>query len=91
MSSVIGYYYGAARRLTKYALRYNSKTWLHKRLDVGTVYLSAGEHLPYLDAAGNVMLGGLDGAGAKVIAGDPPAVLEFDLYEAVAFADFLRT
>jgi hypothetical protein len=91
MSSVIGYYYGSRRRLTRYSLRYNSQTWIHKRLDVGTVYLEAGAYKPYLDAAQNVILGGLDGAGAKVSPGDPPAVLEFDLYDAIAFDTFLRT
>lgn len=91
MSSVIGYYYGARRRLTRYSLRYNSQTWIHKRLDVGTVYLDAGSHEPYLDASGNVMLGGLDGDGAKVTPGQPPAILEFDLYPAVAFDTFLRS
>jgi hypothetical protein len=91
MSSVIGYYYGASRRLTKYSLRYNKQTWKHKRLDVGTVYLDAGVHKPYLDSAGNVMLGGLDGAGAKVTIGDPPSVLEFDQYPVVTFDTFLRT
>lgn len=91
MSSVIGYYYGALRRLTRYSLRYNKQTWIHKRLDVGTVYLDAGVHKPYLDSSGNVILGGLDGEGAKVAVGEPPEVLEFDLYEAVAFDSFLRT
>lgn len=90
MSSAIGYYYGARRRLTRYSLRYNVKTWTHKRLDVGTVYLLGGFHFPYLDDAGNVMLGGLNGAGAKVTVGNAPAVLEFDLMDAVDFSSFLR-
>lgn len=90
MSSVIGYYYGARRRLTRYSMRYNSKTWRHKRLDVGTVYLDAGAHKPYLDDAGNVILGGLNGSGGKVTVGDPPAVLNFDLHTAVDFSSFLR-
>ena len=90
MSSVIGYYYGASRRLTRYSLRYNSQTWKHKRLDVGTVYLDDGEHKPYLDSAGNVMLGGLNGSGAKVTPGTAPAVLEFDLFPEVDFSSFLR-
>jgi hypothetical protein len=63
---------------------------LHKRLDVGTVYLSGGEHQPYLDEGGNVMLGGLDGSGGKVGAGTEPSVLEFEMYSPVEFADFLR-
>jgi len=90
MSSVIGYYYGARRRLTRYSLRYNVKTWQHKRNDVGTVYLESGVHKPYLDDEGNVILGGLNGSGAKVTPGDPPATLEFDLHPTVDFATFLR-
>jgi hypothetical protein len=90
LSSVIGYYYGARRRLTRYSLRYNEYTWRHKRLDVGTVYLDAGVHKPYLDDEGNVMLGGLDGAGVKVAPGTAPFILEFDMYEQDDFATFLR-
>jgi hypothetical protein len=90
MSSVIGFYYGSKRRLTRYALKYNKETWRHTRLDVGTVYLDAGAHLPDLDDAGNVMLGALDGSGGKATVGDPPAVLEFDMFAAVDFATFLR-
>jgi hypothetical protein len=90
MSSVIGYYYGRRLRLTQYALRYDEKNWKHKRLDVGTVYLDTGVHKAYLDDDGNVMLGGLDGAGDKVTVGDEPAVLEFEMYPEVAFSSFLR-
>ena len=90
MSSVIGHYYGSLRRLTRYSLRYNYKNWRHKRLDVGTVYLDGNKHLPYLDDEGNVMLGGLDGNGAKVTPGQPPAILSFDMYPAVDFSSFLR-
>ena len=91
MSSVIGFYYGSRRRLTKYCLRYNRKTWKHKRLDVGTVYLEGGVHKPYLDDEGNVMLGALNGAGAKQTPGTPPATLEFEMYPEVSFSSFLRT
>lgn len=90
LSSVIGFYYGDRRRLTKYALRYNSKTWKHKRLDVGTVYLDSGKLKPYLDDNGNVILGGLNGSGGKVSAGTKPSVREFDQYNEVAFDTFLR-
>jgi hypothetical protein len=89
MSSVVGFYYGQSRRLTRYSLRYKKDTWKHKRQDVGTVYLAAGVHEPYL-VKGSVILGGLDGAGGKVTPGDPPAILEFDQYDAVAFDSFLR-
>jgi hypothetical protein len=90
LSSVVGFYYGARRRLTQYSLKYNDQTWVHKRLDVGTVFLDGGEHKPYLDADGNVMLGGLNGSGAKVAVGDEPAIVEFDMFEPVAFSSFLR-
>lgn len=90
MSSVIGFYYGNRRRLTRYALRYNVKTWKHKRLDVGTAYLESGKLKPYLDDDKNVILGGLNGSGAKVTAGTKPSILEFDQYDEIAFATFLR-
>lgn len=89
-SSVVGFYYGYPRRLTQYQIRYNSRLWTHKRLDVGTVYIGGGgTHSPYLDEDGNVMLGGLDGNGAKVAVGDPPETLEFEIYEKKSF-NFLR-
>jgi hypothetical protein len=90
LSSVIGFYYGRRLRLTRYALRYDAKKWTHKRLDVGTVYLDAGKHKPYLDDSGNVILGALDGLGAKQTPGTAPEVLEFDMYPVVSFASFLR-
>lgn len=34
LSSTVGFYYGQRRRLTKYSLKYNSKNWRHKRLNV---------------------------------------------------------
>jgi hypothetical protein len=92
MSSEIGFYYGARRRLTQYQLKYNFKNWRHKRQDTGTVYLDGSDLLPYLDdgTPPNVILGPLDGSGAKATAGDPPFVLEFDIYNAVDFSSFLR-
>jgi len=90
LSSVVGFYYGARRRLTRYSLRYNAAKWTQKRLDVGTVYLDGAVHKPYLDSEGNVILGGLDGAGAKVAPGTEPDVLEFDMYPTATFASFLR-
>lgn len=91
ISSKIGFYYGNRLRLTNYSLKYNSKLWTHKRLDVGTVFNDGGERKPYLDDDGKtVILGGLNGSGAKVAVGDPPAVLEFDVYPQIAFDEFLR-
>lgn len=90
LSSVIGFYYGTRLRLTQYQLKYNRKNWLHKRLDVGTVYFSGSALLPYADDDGNVIMGSLDGGGGKVTAGDPPAVLEFAQYPSLDFGTFLR-
>lgn len=90
LSSRIGYYYGQRRRLTQYSLKYNERLWTHKRLDTGTIYLDSGNRKPYLDDDGRtVILGGLDGSGARVTAGDPPALLEFDMYPEISFS-FLR-
>lgn len=91
MSSVVGFYYGRRRRLTQYSLKYNDRKWTHKRLDVGTVYKSGTTFLPYLDdgTPARVINGGLDGSGAKVAVGDPPATLEFDIYRKISFS-FLR-
>lgn len=90
MSSVVGYYFGRPRRLTQYALRYNKRKWTHKRLDIGTAYKVSTELMPYTDKHGNVINGGLNGGGAKVATGEPPAVLEFDMYEKLNFNTFLR-
>lgn len=92
LSSVVGYYYGQPRRLSRYSLKWNHRKWTHKRLDVGTVYKSGANLLPYLDngTPPNVILGPLDGSGAKATAGDPPAVLEFDMYNTLDFNAFLR-
>jgi hypothetical protein len=90
LSSVVGFYYGSRRRLTRYAIRYNEYTWKHYRLDVGTVYLEGGVHRAYLDDDGNVMLGGLNGTGGKVSPGTEPALRQFTMYNQVDFASFLR-
>lgn len=90
MSSVVGFYYGQRRRLTQYSVKYNKRKWTHKRLDVGNVYKASTKLLPYTDDNGNVILGGLNGFGSKVPAGDPPAVLSFDMFDKLNFYTFLR-
>lgn len=91
VSSVIGIYYGAPRRLTEYQLRYNKDTWLHRRLDVGTIFLDGTTRKPFLDDDGEtVITGALNGSGAKATGTPPkPAELEFDIYDTDSFA-FLR-
>jgi len=90
-SSKIGYYYGIPLRLTQYSLKYDPLGWEHKRLDVGTVYKDGTTLKAYLSTDGNVIRGGLDGAGAKVAVGSPPAILEFEMYDSKDFSTFLRT
>ena len=90
MSSVVGFYYGQRRRLTQYSVKYNERKWTHKRLDVGNVYKLSTKLVPYTDDNGNVILGGLNGFGAKVPFGEPPAVLNFDMYNKLNFNTFLR-
>jgi hypothetical protein len=90
MSSVVGFYYGQRRRLTQYSLKYNKRKWTHNRLDVGNVYKLSTKLVPYTDDNGNVILGGLNGFGAKVAVGDPPFVLSFDMYDKLNFNPFLR-
>lgn len=90
LSSKVSFYYGQRRRLTQYCIRYNSRLWTHKRLDVGTVFKDGTQIKPYKDSLNQtVILGGLNGAGAKVAAGDPPATLQFDIYPSISFS-FLR-
>ena len=89
LSSEIGFYYGQRRRLTQYQLKYNEKLWTHKRQDTGTVYKDGSDLKAYTDADGNVILGGLNGSGAKQTVGNPPALLEFDIYRSGSFS-FLR-
>jgi hypothetical protein len=92
LSSVIGFYYGTRLRLTQYSIRYNKKGWQHQRLDVGTVYLDGGILKPYFDndTDQNIILGNLNGGGAKAAAGAEPAILEFKIYEEIDFNSFLR-
>lgn len=92
MSSVVGFYYGSKRRLTQYSLKYNVNKWTHKRLDVGTVYLDGTDRKAYLSDdvdEPTVILGPLNGSGSKVTGGNPPALLEFDMYPTSSFS-FLR-
>jgi hypothetical protein len=89
LSSSIGFFYGQKRRLTHYQLKYNRKIWTHKRLDVGTTYKSGSDLLAYTDSDGNVILGALDGSGAKQAVGTAPEVLEFDQFPSDSFS-FLR-
>jgi hypothetical protein len=93
VTSKVASYYGAPRRLTLYSLKYNSKKWTHKRLDTGTVYKVTNEDTlqfelkPYLDKDERTIINGpLNGSGEKQADGEPPHVLEFDLYEPISFS-----
>lgn len=89
LSSVIGRYYGTLRRLTQYQLKYKQDKWTHKRLDVGTVYVNLSGDLKPYTRDGVVINGPLDGLGGQAADGDPPEILEFDMYQDVSFS-FLR-
>jgi hypothetical protein len=89
LSSVLGFYYGQRRRLTLYQLKYNSRDWKHKRLDVGTQYKSGTTLLDFTSSDGSIMLGSLNGSGGKQAAGTAPAVMTFDQYATNTFT-FLR-
>jgi hypothetical protein len=89
-SSKIGYYYGTPLRLTQYSLKYDPLTWIHRRLDVGTVFRDGTTLKDYTSNDGSVIRGGLNGSGAKVAVGSPPAILDFDMYPTANFNTFLR-
>ena len=90
VNSYIGRLYGKRRRLTIYHLKYNERDWKHKRRDIGPVHLVGGAEVRF-DKDGGPPIGGLDGStGAKVTVGDPPGIIEFDIYNTSDFS-FLRT
>lgn len=103
--SVIGYYYGARRRLTTYSLKYNKKKWTLRPIDKGTAYKKNGKTISYITRlnedsceVGGVIVGGLDGSGEPAGGFDScgfpvdgtPAKLEFDQFPVLEFKDFLR-
>ena len=91
LSSEVGYYYGQRRRLTHYSLTYDKLKWTEKRQDVGTVYLDGFNLEPYKDNDGNIILGALDGSGAKTqFPNTEPAILEFDVFDEIDFNQYLR-
>lgn len=90
LTSVIGFYYGYRLRLTQYQLKYNPRDWQHKRLDVGTQYKSGTTLLDFTSSDGSIMLGSLNGSGAKQAAGTAPAIRTFDQYATNTFS-FIRT
>lgn len=90
LTSVIGFYYGRRLRLTQYQLKYNPRDWQHKRLDVGTQYKSGTTLLDFTSSDGSIMLGSLNGSGAKQAAGTAPAIRTFDQYATNTFT-FIRT
>jgi hypothetical protein len=89
-SSVVGFYYGAALRLTGYSLRWNRDGWKKKYLDVGETYLDDNGVLrPYL-VDGRLVMGMLDTDGNKRDPSYGPNILEFDRYPELDFDSFLR-
>lgn len=91
-SAKIGFYYGQRCWLIDYSLKYNPDTWTLKMLDVGYSYLDSGNRKPYYDDDGQtIILGGLNGSGAKVAnQSTDPAELSFERYSTLDFTTFLR-
>lgn len=94
LSSVIGYYYGARRRLTQYSIKYNDRDWQHRRMDVGDYYVLGARRLAFLtdetDENQKIVVNGpLDGAGGQRAIGQDPVILTFDVYRSISFS-FLR-
>jgi hypothetical protein len=93
MESSLGFYYGQRRRLTKYRVTWKSNKWTDRVPDRGTYYLNgSGNKIPFVDFAGNIILGNLNGNGGKLAETNPPTdpqILEFDRYPVSDFA-FLR-
>lgn len=94
-SSVLGFFYGRRLRLTFYTLKFNKENWLHKRLDGGTWYLSGAAPNQTRKAFKDddddaVHFGLLDGSGGKLPIGDDPVFNEFEIYDELDFASFLR-
>jgi hypothetical protein len=90
VSSTIGFYYGVRLRFTRYSILYDKLNWKHKRLDVGTQYKDGTTLKDFLSADGSIIEGGLNGSGARVAVGDPPAIREFAMYDSKDFNTFLR-
>lgn len=100
LSSVIGRYYGTLRRLTQYQVKYKADKWTHKRFDVGNLWqkqslttlipIEEASPIPIpLDGNGRPA-GGYDGTSDRPTkTPSAPAILEFDIYDAVSFS-FLR-
>lgn len=92
LDSYVGFFAGYRCRLVVYRLTYDEKKWTDKRLDKGDSYKSGSKLLPWINDAGVVIDGPLNGSGAMAgtrSAPGTPAIREFDQYASVPFT-FLR-
>lgn len=72
-------------RWVEYTVIINSDTWLLQPLDYGTYYLDAdGNEVPFT-VKGHLKVGKLNGAGAKLLAGDPDVFLKFHVRRELEF------
>lgn len=89
----IGRYYGLRCWLVDYSMKYKADTWTLKMLDVGYSYLDGSNNRkPYMDDDNmTIVLGGLNGSGAKVATQNTdPSELSFERYETTDFSTFIR-
>lgn len=101
VDSVIGFYYGQRRRLTKYRITYNFNTWDLKILDKGEWYLDANKKRTPFTTDNTIgktdWVGFLDGKGGKLTFKDPQnpqpdefVYRTFRMYDRISFSSFLR-
>jgi hypothetical protein len=88
-SATLGYYYGYKVWRIAYSMAYKPDLWTAKILDIGNTYLSGGVLVEFVDAQNNRIIGNLNGAGGRAADGNPPAVIQKDVFQATNF-NFLR-
>jgi hypothetical protein len=100
MDSVVGFYYGRRRRLTKYRISYNARTWYLDILDHGNYYRDANwKKVSFVtDDVGRDFVGFLNGFGGKLDTNPPGGQLNpsdfkykrFQMYKEADFKTYFR-
>lgn len=85
-----GYYYGLRCWRVGYKLHYKKSDWRLKQLDVGSFHIESTKKVPFEDEQNNLILGSLDGKGAKAVDENEPAMRYHKEFDEVDFNEFLR-